>query len=360
MKPVLCIVGMHRSRTSLIARALNLAGVRLGASEKLHLPQPSNPTGFWEYTAIVECHDAILAEFGRTWDTTLPLPTDWHRSAAIDRHRETLLRIVTEETSADGLWAWKDPRTCLLLPLWLDILEEAELAPHFVLCSRHPIAVARSLEARDGFEIIHGLGLWLHYMVATAEVLRRHPHVVARERDFLEDPELASRSVLKTLGLDARPPETESPDGFATLVRRDLVHWTDDDQFTTKMPRLCEDLWQIMRGLENQRDGLAEGDGVGGAGGSTVEAIVSEFREFASLFAHDAETARSNRVNTLRVLEDLQLHHAKTQATSEEYAIDLQAAIARKDKDLVAAFEALSDMEHKLKALTMTEPGTNQ
>ncbi|HKG74328.1 MAG TPA: hypothetical protein VKA79_08815 [Aestuariivirgaceae bacterium] len=40
-----CIIGMHRSGTSITARLLNVLGLNLGPSDSLMGPSPSNPTG---------------------------------------------------------------------------------------------------------------------------------------------------------------------------------------------------------------------------------------------------------------------------------------------------------------------------
>jgi hypothetical protein len=50
----------------------------------------------------------------------------------------------------------KDPRLCLTLPFWLRQLSNAGV----LFSLRHPMAVARSLQARDGFPIQIGLALW--------------------------------------------------------------------------------------------------------------------------------------------------------------------------------------------------------
>ena len=57
-----CIAGMHRSGTSLVARLLNLTGVYLGPEERMIPPKPDNPTGFWENLDFVHLNDQILTK----------------------------------------------------------------------------------------------------------------------------------------------------------------------------------------------------------------------------------------------------------------------------------------------------------
>ena len=61
--------------------------------------------------------------------------------------------------SADGVWGFKDPRTLITLPFWLAALRQ----PLLVATFRHPVPVARSLEARNGTSIDAGLALWSVY-----------------------------------------------------------------------------------------------------------------------------------------------------------------------------------------------------
>src|SRR5215813_13113765 len=65
---VVCIAGMHRSGTSMVARLLNLAGVYLGREDELIPANQGNPEGHWEHARLVEINDAILSELGGGWD----------------------------------------------------------------------------------------------------------------------------------------------------------------------------------------------------------------------------------------------------------------------------------------------------
>ena len=60
---IVCILGMHRSGTSLLAR-INLLGVYLGPPNRLMPAAPENPKGFWEYQPIMELNNEILARLG--------------------------------------------------------------------------------------------------------------------------------------------------------------------------------------------------------------------------------------------------------------------------------------------------------
>ena len=67
----ICIAGMHRSGTSMVARLLNLCGLYLGPESELSPPAPDNPEGYWENKHFVGINDRILAHLDAGWDLGL-------------------------------------------------------------------------------------------------------------------------------------------------------------------------------------------------------------------------------------------------------------------------------------------------
>ena len=61
---VLCILGMHRSGTSMVSYILHLCGLDLGPPDQLMPPTEANPLGYWEHTGFVEVNDALLTALG--------------------------------------------------------------------------------------------------------------------------------------------------------------------------------------------------------------------------------------------------------------------------------------------------------
>ena len=217
-RPVI-VTGMHRSGTSAVARVVNLLGVDLGPEEDLMEAKPDNPEGFWENRHIVQIDDDLLAVLGGRWDEP-PLTYGWERQAGIDdlqaRAEKALERIEGERPG------FKDPRAALLLGFWKRIWPDAQV----VTVVRHPVAVARSLEHRNGFDPEKSAALWLRY---TAEALAGvdSPTVVAYE-DLLSEPEKVVTQLASELGLKpsfeavteavasirtGRPPASELPNG---------------------------------------------------------------------------------------------------------------------------------------------------
>jgi hypothetical protein len=64
----ICIAGMHRSGTSMVARLLNLCSLYLGPETELVGAAPGNEEGFWENGLFVRLNEDALAQLGGGWD----------------------------------------------------------------------------------------------------------------------------------------------------------------------------------------------------------------------------------------------------------------------------------------------------
>lgn len=179
------VLGMHRSGTSAAARAINLLGVPIGDPADLIEAEPSsNPTGHWESGALAAFNDRLLQLGGGTWSSPPELPAAWEREPAVRRLADEA-RETFERTHPDRTWMWKDPRLCLTLPFWRRVLT-ASLAA--VLVVRHPVEVARSLEARNGLALEAGLSLWERYNRAALDAMAGLPALVTTYESLLADP----------------------------------------------------------------------------------------------------------------------------------------------------------------------------
>ena len=138
-----CIAGMHRSGTSMIANLLRLCGLRLGPEADMLPAAFDNPEGFWENLQFKNLNDEILAALGGTYDAPPRLPNGWHEREILDPMREKA-RAVLREMIADEPSGWKDPRNSLTLPFWLSLLPQLKV----IVCIRHPLHVARSERRR--------------------------------------------------------------------------------------------------------------------------------------------------------------------------------------------------------------------
>jgi GT2 family glycosyltransferase len=212
------VIGMHRSGTSAMTRALSVGGAALPAN--LMPPLAENPEGFWESLSVMRLNDRILAAHGSAWDDVFGLGVA--SDTLVERWLTATRRVVRECFRSDGPVVLKDPRISLLAPLWRSALIEEGYRPRFVIMLRHPMAVAASLAARNRMPQSKGLLLWASYMLAAERDTRGAPRAVVEYDRLLRDPRAATARALQALGLvgriDAAQPELNA------VVRADLQH----------------------------------------------------------------------------------------------------------------------------------------
>src|SRR3974377_1144734 len=169
-RPIVLVLGMHRSGTSLCSHLLSALGVDM-ADEVLvpgHLsPATDNPRGHWEGWEIVDFHARILRLFNRDYFGhfhDFALPVAWWADPRVVQIRREIVAFL-EQRMGNGYFGFKDPGTVRLMPVWHQILNELRLAPKVVLCLRNPAQVARSLHARNGLDYEIGEYRWLVHVV---------------------------------------------------------------------------------------------------------------------------------------------------------------------------------------------------
>ena len=173
MSRVICVLGMHRSGTSMVSRLLNFLGIDLGPEETLRQADRFNPTGFWEQQRFIDFNDEILRRLGGTWRRLPRREAGWESSAEFNDLFAEASRFVSEKFAGRVCWGWKDPRTCLTLPFWQRVVPDLK----YIVCLRNPVDVAHSLEHTMRFK--KGGLLWLHYVSSSLM------HTAGRERLFV-------------------------------------------------------------------------------------------------------------------------------------------------------------------------------
>lgn len=150
-KNIVIILGMHRSGTSCLAGSLEQCGLYLGEVFK---ENPHNKKGNRENARIMDLNNRLLAENDGTWDNP-PLEIKWNSSLKMER--DEILKDF--EISGHRMWGFKDPRTLITLPFWLDGIDRYQ----FVGAFRNPQGVIDSLNLRNNMPQGKALTLWQKY-----------------------------------------------------------------------------------------------------------------------------------------------------------------------------------------------------
>src|SRR5258708_4760869 len=107
-----CITGMHRSGTSLVANLLRQCGLYLGEEDDLIPATADNQQGYWENRRFLALNDDILKELGGSWDFPPLAPAGWHDDERLNPLR-VKAEILVDQFRDHQPWGWKDPRNSL-------------------------------------------------------------------------------------------------------------------------------------------------------------------------------------------------------------------------------------------------------
>jgi hypothetical protein len=116
---VLVIVGMHRSGTSMVTQWLNRCGLSVG--DKLQGPGIGNAQGHFEDTDFLKMHEKLLLKrnFPSTGFTYKPVP------GLSGKEKEEIQTIIETKSRQNQQWGWKEPRTCLFLDAYSQLIPSA-------------------------------------------------------------------------------------------------------------------------------------------------------------------------------------------------------------------------------------------
>ncbi len=230
---LVAVTGMHRSGTSLGARAVNLLGVSFGAPEVLMAPGPDNPAGYWEHRGVKELDDELLARLGGSWDQPPVLERGWMDRADLDDLLDRARHLVAADLVSMGspVVGFKDPRLSVLLAFW----RRAVVVDQVVAVVRNPREVVASLANRNRFDVAEAATLWLRYVLA----LRADAPgaVVVLHRDLVDD--LPATLVRLARDLDLPAPEESTIEQATRHLDRSLVHHSADTTAAMDHPVLA-------------------------------------------------------------------------------------------------------------------------
>lgn len=277
---VLAILGMHRSGTSLAANIARRLGAATG--KELIGPNEFNQLGYGEDVRIVRLHDALLAALDRSWATvksTFPMPPDWTGRAEFATARDALSAYLRSEFSRAGgrIWAVKDPRMSMLLPLWLQLEQQIgfELVP--VLCIRSPNAVAASIEKRDRMPPELGRLMWLQFNAAIVSQIGKRVKVVLNYDDWFDDPDRNLLRLAATLGrkvsdeerdeivkelvsVRLRHHERQRADGLCGKWQALLEQWSKEESAPPSLREAADSLHEALEAFDPWRQMVADQD----------------------------------------------------------------------------------------------------
>ena len=218
---IIVIVGMHRSGTSMVARALHGMGANLG--ERLDVsPHPANPNGHWEHADVWPAQENLLIDFGREWHASPgPLPHRWLDWPEVRTTVERFATMACKEISRNGHWLVKDPRTSLLLPLWSEVANRLGVQLRVLHVFRDREEVAASLHARQAMPQVLARQIWTEHQQAIVRDAHGWPCLRFEHHAIMRDPVAQLAAMGEFCGM---PNAAERALACAALVEHGLWH----------------------------------------------------------------------------------------------------------------------------------------
>lgn len=321
-KTIIVVLGMHRSGTSVITRSLKVLGIDLG-NNLMAKAESNNPKGFWEDLDINNLNIDLLRALGHDWHTTIPISTIELTSSTVESFKlraATILRKKLEHTTIFGL---KDPRICRLLPFWQSVFDHLKTNVKYIIASRNPMSIARSLNKRDGFDFEKSYYLWLdhitHSITNTSEKLR----IVVDYDLLIESPEEQLQRISSFLELNFNLESKEFleyKNDFLGASLRNTQFNKEDLLLESSAPKLAIDIYYSLYEIAKDEISLDN---------SKINLLIKAYINF-----------HQTHIPILKYLtktEKQKLLHEKT--------------IEEKNKQLIEAASQISAAEHKINDL---------
>ncbi|HSC19611.1 MAG TPA: sulfotransferase [Rhizomicrobium sp.] len=194
MAQLIVVTGMHRSGTSALAEVLVHAGAWFG-DPMLAAPGRQRPLGLVERTDFLALSEAAMRACGARWHDVFGFRPAWETQKA-QALRQRFASELLPDLLARNVSVLKDPRLSFLLPLFLPAMPTDTVV---VLIVRHPLEVAMSLAARNGFSIPFGVALWEAYNRHAALLTRQLTSVFIPHRQLIREPDTSIRELIAKL-----------------------------------------------------------------------------------------------------------------------------------------------------------------
>lgn len=323
-----CILGMHRSGTSAITRALNYLGIYIGEEEDMWPPGEDNPAGFWEYKDIVDLSESILRSMNYSWDAGVPLPDHWIENPDLKQFEPELDKIING-FSSKAYWGWKDPRTCLLFPLWNKVLERRDIEIKVVLPIRNPIDIARSLKKRDGIPLDAALGVWYNYTLSALVGSKEKQRIIVQYDQLIENYDEELIKIIGGLKLRGLTDVHSVSNQLSKFIDPSLRHSASTLQDFQKLPNATREMVSLYEMcIEASRDASLLDDPVFQA---RIESMYDELGKLNRIFGFELE------------LKQTQLQLKQTQ----QELVNYKNALTNKESELWNAGQQLLDQHNK-------------
>lgn len=241
---------MHRSGTSAATRLISFLGLTTPTGDDLVPPSAKNPTGYWESMSLVALNTRVLNAVGSDFRCPSVLSLGWERDERLEELRLEA-QGVFHVAFPVAPWVWKDPRTCLTLAFWREVLPVQAAA---VLVNRNPLEIAASAQRTRGDEsLTYTLALWERYLREALAQVSGMPLLVTAYKDVLAAPAAwcaRVRAFLVEAGVRAEEPRASEVTEFVDQGLRHSHYSAADLDASPEVSASQRELFRLLEGLQ--------------------------------------------------------------------------------------------------------------
>lgn len=244
---LLVVLGMHRSGTSVITRAMQTMGAEFG--DNLMPPVAGvNDKGFFEDLDIYAINAELMKTVNADWHSLAPIEVDHIPKSQFAALQDRALELLSRKIVGKKVYALKDPRIARLLPFWQPIFDRLSARVVYIIAIRNPVSVSRSLEKRDQFADEKSFLLWLVHTVPALRATQGLPRALIDYDRLLEAPRSELQRLASKLALPLDPQRlSEFENDFIDNRLRHTRFEASDLENTQSAPRQVKELFAALR-----------------------------------------------------------------------------------------------------------------
>jgi lipopolysaccharide biosynthesis protein/glycosyltransferase involved in cell wall biosynthesis len=247
-KRLIVVLGMHRSGTSAITRALKVMGVSLGDS-LMSAVSGDNEKGYWEDLDINKLNIELLQFLSHDWHTLAPITHDELKSKKLSVFSIRAIELLREKMKSVGTFAMKDPRTARLLPFWQAIFAHLEYEVSYIITIRNPLSIVKSLNTRSQFAGEKSYYLWLEHVVPSIQETAGKRRVVVDYDRLMDMPSVEVSRIAISLGFDGKINSDELHEYETEFIEAKLRHtryYPQDIQLDPAAPPMVTKVFGLL------------------------------------------------------------------------------------------------------------------
>ena len=338
MKKVYFVLGMHRSGTSAVSSCINSLGIPFGDS--LLAASVDNPQGYFENSVVQAFNETLLVQNGFDWDDVF-FDFEMLDASLFSSAVNTAVQILTREFIVHDVFAIKDPRLCLLFPIWAQACKQLKIQISTVIVNRNPLEIAKSLEKRNGFTIQKSVSLWFEYLSKAELYSRETNRIVIEYGELVESQRNTFEKLANFLGASK-----EQITNATRSIHPDLRHHVYDISSLSQYSPSFEALANELASKELNAQVLTD--------------AYSSFNGMKLLFENQSKTIKLSKATTERqkykllkenldqqlwsTKNELEITNKTLQASKDELS-KLTLSFIEKDRLLTSALSVLKDKE---------------